>query len=726
MPKPRLAIFFFCFTLAGIAISPFGAKVGLVHKAQAALTYVQTAHYGSYDGSTLNTMKQNYWGDFICNQTDADGTSGGWGIAPDNMSGWWPTNLTQSDYKIEIGYHGNPKCCGDQSFSDSIWVGGNNADVGTIDFVYQYGRSLWNGEELTRTTDQKGVWHTLTITKTGNAAVIQLTRVSDGALLGTWVRSARSGFPTKLIMGGQCWTGCEAPGQGSLCLYGDWNNFLYNITFYDGVTACSPNTTTAYVGPTSSGPWYANPNSFSVSLNQAVWAKGDNSAGQLSSLGESPGNWAQNPALDKTAYQITKPESLALGNHTVTAVGGGGGYCSSTSLATTYICNAVGPSVSVTAPSVEVSTTPITYTWSTSNFGTDSCGANSTTDDTTTVTLCSDSGCTAGHVLSTPCTYTGLDASTKTSCAETYNGWTAGATYWWKLTANNGKATTSTTTSFTYNPKAGPWWQTDSGFVYSQGSITSLVPNLCVGPSCRFNTQSSGYPGVVTNGGDPIDPTASFNGVANISSTKWLANSPFLLGEPSYADFRRQVPVAPEQFNSQLNNGFLQSHFSHGPPPSGADAYYFEYTGNSLEIVGNVDAQDQKIVVFVPSGTVTIKGDIVGTRGKGFFALVAVAPIVISPTPTQITGLFLTDSTLTTQSAATQTTFDTQLKVTGIVFAKGGITLNRDLDTKPTRTTGGNNTTPAELFSFAPDYLFTLPRALRRFQFQLSEVPPTD
>jgi len=215
-----------CLLIVGIAGFLIWSKTNLAQKFLAP-DWIQTKHYAGW-------MLQNYWGDMQCNPTDISGTNGQWGVAPDGIAGW-PTGLTHQDYKIEITYHGNPNCCGDQSADNNIWIGGNGAEESGVNFVgpaapsIGYSRLMWKGVEIARTPKIKRQWHTYTIIKVGNAATLQL----DGT---TIVTDTASLFPTQLILGGQCWTGCQSPNMISACLFGDWNNFGYNITFYSAAT----------------------------------------------------------------------------------------------------------------------------------------------------------------------------------------------------------------------------------------------------------------------------------------------------------------------------------------------------------------------------------------------------------------------------------------------------------------------------------------------------------
>lgn len=492
-------------------------------------------------------------------------------------------------------------------------------------------------------------------------------------------------------------------------------------------SVCTVNTTTAYTSPSGTSGWqtYASSSPYAVTAGQTtIYVKGVNSGGVLSSLSASntPTGWSQSPATSGASYSVNI-SGWALGSHTVSAAGGGGSLCASSG-SSYFSCSAAAPTLTPSQPSGVVGTiNPSSYSWTGSSWGMDSCGGNTTGNDTLGVKLYNGSGCAGAAIAQN------LSCPTTSPCTMNYAGFVRGQNYSWQLIANNGASTQTTCTNFTYNPNVGPWWQVGSGEAYSQGSIQSLLPpsGLCSTPACYFNTDNSASQlpagGVVYGGA-----SANFNG-GTVSSTSWLANSSAnsTIALPSYDIFHRQVSVATVALsgdappNSEIQNCTVAP---------GADACYLEYTGSgtlTLSTVAGLDVGAKKVVVFVPSTAqkVVINGPVIYTAGQGFFGVVSAAPIevVASSTVLNLSGLYFTDSTFTTKALGGSNA-DGRLTVTGQVIAKGGVSLNRDLD--PAKSNGGNNTLPAEKFVFAPDLLFTLPRALKRVQYQLNELPPID
>lgn len=658
------------FLAVGITLYLIGAGLGLVPKAQA-VTWEQTAHWAG-----TKTMESN--GTFPC-----VGFS----------TGLNQVQYPLPNYKAVIKYKGE-NCCGTQSDGDGIWIGGNNAAFVGVNFIWDV-NELQFGTGIAKATTTDGTWHTYTVTRISQLVFLDL----DGTLLQTRT-STKLNKPDTMALGGDC----TAPNTFN------WNNFSYDATFYYG-KECQATTTTASVSPDGS-TWYS---TFPNVAQTSLYARGNNSAGQLSSLSESPGGWSQSSPTNLTPY-LMNIGGFSLGTHTVTATGGTGDSCTSSGTAT-FSCSGVAPALSPTFPqdNQTISSFPSSYTWSnTNNFGMDSCGSNSNkTNDNLTVTLYDDAACSTNPEVQ--CSLSGSDASTRTSCANTYVGWQPNHWYCWKLTANNGasdgRGALNTYAKFYFAPQSGPWWNTDSGGVYSEQSIVSKIPSFCTDPLvCKFSTASSGAPGVVAYGGSSAD----FNGVQNVSQTRWLVNAGYQPSRPSFADFRRQVPVAPTVLNESempLNSGQIASKCT-----DETGECYLEYAGTNFRTGSDINVGKRRVVIYVPNGTVKIGSDIKVNRGFGFFGLITTAPVTIDPAVHSLDAAIFTDTTVTTQSSAP--TADSQLTVNGMVVARGGVTLGRDLGP-------GNNTQPAEKFVFAPDFLFTLPRGLRRFQYQLTEVPPS-
>lgn len=625
----------------------------------------------------------------------------------------YSTNLTSQNYQVDIKYKGDPNCCGAQTDGDGIWIGGNDATNIGVDFIRDQNRlqfkNLGPFFQIGATVD--GQWHTYSITKVGTVATISL----DGHIIRTG--SASPTAPSVIALGGKC----TSPN-----LY-NWNNFWYDITFYN-VTSCTVNTTSASVATNS------NPNDWRSDYGNILpgqtttYFKGNNSVGILKGLSENLNNWSQTPAVNNSAYPVDI-FGWKVGTHTLTAAGGGENYCPTTGTAT-FNCINQPPSITPVSPKDIVGLPPSDYVWSGSysgsrDFGMDSCGGNAdTADDNLTVTLFDSPNCT-GTVLdgSAQCNYQGTSASAidpvshQASCPNRYTFPSTPHTYSWRLTAKNGPDPVdnkkTVCTNFTYQPAAKAWWQADSGHVYGAGGVKS--PISCSGSTCRFNLATLGSPGVVVyNTG-----SADFGQPGNLSQTGWLAGgAPYLARVPLYDELYRQLPSAPITISVVLDQPTLSSLTNSGPA---ADAYYLEYSGTAALNLGNLNVGDKKVVVLAGNATeVHLNGDISVNHGRGFFAVVTTAPVKISAGVRNLDTLIFTENSVYTGTSGTD---DVPLLVDGMVIAEGNVYLQRDLDRSG--ATGQNNLKPAEKFTFAPDYLFVLPRGLRRFQYQLNETAPS-
>ncbi len=102
---------------------------------------------------------------------------------------------------------------------------------------------------------------------------------------------------------------------------------------------------------------------------------------------------------------------------------------------------------------------------------------------------------------------------------------------------------------------------------------------------------------------------------------------------------------------------------------------------------------------------------IVGKEADGDKGDIIVDPSVTHPTQPALEGLFLAEHQFHTGAS------DRQLYVRGSVVAWEGVVLERNLG-------DANQTTPGELFEYAPELLSTYPRNLTRTRVNWKEVAP--
>lgn len=279
-----------------------------------------------------------------------------------------------------------------------------------------------------------------------------------------------------------------------------------------------------------------------------------------------------------------------------------------------------------------------------------------------------------------------------------FNG-TSGQTYYWRVRARNGSLNTdSPVWSFSITlPNIDPWWQAKDGDVTTNGDITSLVPNTQL-----FNTVGlGGYPGVPVYGG-------TFNLTGNtsrISVPRWNSDTNTLLSRQfNYSYFENLIPD-DVNFNNISNLASGGSAYS--------DSYHwFRAIGNTT-ISSDVNIGNRKVILFVEGGNLTINGRINLNDGNGFFGAFVDGNITVGNSVTgapSLEGVYLSNGSFNTGAGTSQ------LHVRGSVASFGGINLQRDLS--------NNNSTPAELFEFAPDQMMLFPEKLMFRRNKWSEVAP--
>lgn len=260
------------------------------------------------------------------------------------------------------------------------------------------------------------------------------------------------------------------------------------------------------------------------------------------------------------------------------------------------------------------------------------------------------------------------------------------------------------------------WFQTKDGDLWSSGDVISKIPQACVdSPQCTEELSlpgAGGYPGVAVHNG-----TTDF-GKGKVSGKEWLAQSGYSGKRYDYAWFTNLAP--PEVFtdtasvisDATVNGGDLISGFN-------KSGYVWRYRNGDLTVNGTANINDRKVILIV-NGKVTLNGRITVDDGTGFFMLIAkgdikVDPGVSHPNQPALEGLFITDGKFKTGTSSP--TKDKELYIRGSVVGWSDIDLERDLQTD-------NTTKPGEFIEYAPDLIFTFPRELSRRGITWREVAP--
>jgi hypothetical protein len=251
------------------------------------------------------------------------------------------------------------------------------------------------------------------------------------------------------------------------------------------------------------------------------------------------------------------------------------------------------------------------------------------------------------------------------------------------------------------------WWQVKDGDVTTNGDINSNVPT---GSLFELNGDGN-FPGVPAYGGS-TDLT-----VANVSSTGWLANSAnssYKLFNSTY--FLNAIPT--DVIVNKLTGTFDQTALNGGVvDPDGYTWFMYDATLTNLPLSIGTDISlgTKKVILMVKGGDIDISGNINLTKGNGFFLAVTSGSINIAPGVTSLEGVYVTDGIFDTGTTNTDPGTDVQLVVRGTVAAFAGMKLQRSLS---------DNTSPSELFEFAPDQELLFPTKLSNYPSTWLEVAP--
>lgn len=284
------------------------------------------------------------------------------------------------------------------------------------------------------------------------------------------------------------------------------------------------------------------------------------------------------------------------------------------------------------------------------------------------------------------------------------------------ITANvvmSGAVRCSASANLTITPPNAPaWWQVKDGDVTAKGNISSRVP-----AGNFFEVAGGGgYPGIPVSNGQ-----ANFES-GSVSSKGWLVANTTTLGKNFDSQwFKGRVPE--DVVFNQIPTNLVEGNFftSGGQESYGYYWYRFDGSASNLDLTINnpINLGSRKVILFVDSANLYLNGNINLTDGQGFFLAVVgknaagnKGNLFIGSGVGEIEGLFVADSTVRTGAGSSQ------LRVRGAITAYLGIFFERDL--------GGlaNNTTPAEIFEYAPDLVILYPPKLSYYHIRWKEVAP--
>jgi hypothetical protein len=253
-----------------------------------------------------------------------------------------------------------------------------------------------------------------------------------------------------------------------------------------------------------------------------------------------------------------------------------------------------------------------------------------------------------------------------------------------------------------------PWWITIDSDVQG-ANISSTIP---AGGYLGY-PGSGGYPGI------PVYSSASNLTSSTSSQIGWIASSGLVTSKTfNYNYFSNSAPDTVV-FNTLSSPTITQSDIASGViSPDGYYWYKYVGNGNTVNITEDIDIGNRKVIIFLEESNLNIGGKINLTDGVGFILTVVDGNLTIDPavggsfdTSPDIEGIVIADGTIDTGSGTNN------LHIRGSIVGNTGVAMSRDLDT-------GNESTPAEVFEYAPDQILLFPSSLGYRKIDWNEVAP--
>jgi len=268
------------------------------------------------------------------------------------------------------------------------------------------------------------------------------------------------------------------------------------------------------------------------------------------------------------------------------------------------------------------------------------------------------------------------------------------------------------------------WVQTEGGDVYSSGTIRSSIPS--VSPRVFITDGAGGYPGVVSYGTlYDFDSDPFSEGATLVSRTNWQVNE----GRTpvNYYDYFLRRFGSPTTPTTSAPFDTLAAVTKPASNCTAASCTPYFVSGN-MTTSGNWSVGNNERIVILVDGNLTIGGRITIT-GNGFIAFIVNGTITIadtvgttwgSTTPV-VEGVYI--ATRADQAGRIETGASIAAATARFVgegmFIADGFLLQRDLDTY-----GGNVNAAAELFTYDPQLLLTMPDTMKDLSVTWQEVAP--
>ncbi len=260
------------------------------------------------------------------------------------------------------------------------------------------------------------------------------------------------------------------------------------------------------------------------------------------------------------------------------------------------------------------------------------------------------------------------------------------------------------TRNFFITANRGAWWQAMGGGVYAGSTaggttISSTIPSSVAAANRYLVLPGGGGTAALVMRATGDAPSV---GEGEVSEDLWSAKSSYKGKKMDYAFFGAQMGLLRNQVSDWGGSGLNQQ------AGDSRDFWYSDPPGGSATISNpwDVDVNEQ-YVVFV-DGDLNIDANITVADG-GFLAFIVNGDVSVGSSVTDLQGIFISDNDFITESGATQ------LDVRGTVVAWGTTSFGRDLGT-------GNISSPAEKFTYRPDFLTNMPNKMKSFVMQWEEV----
>lgn len=258
----------------------------------------------------------------------------------------------------------------------------------------------------------------------------------------------------------------------------------------------------------------------------------------------------------------------------------------------------------------------------------------------------------------------------------------------------------SSTNYFYLTPRREAWWQAVGASVYAEGDVRSELPTASLK---LIETGAGGAVGALMRSTGTVD-----TGVGTVSTPGYSATTEYQGKLMNYDYFAAHMGVTPNTINDWAVDTMSK-------PANDPDKvfYYINPSGSeaSVSTPWTVSA-GESYVIFV-NGDLRIASNIAVANG-GFLAFIVNGSVRVSPAVTDVAGIYVIDSTLSTESNGGT---DVAANFQGSVVAWGGVNLGRDL-------VAGNLNQAGEKFTYRADLLNNMPDSMKVFALKWEEVVP--